>query len=479
MVGVPRGVRAGLAALVLVAGASAPAVAQGPQTTDAPRSAKDQKAAVDRERTRLAERYDETLSVEADLVASYQQSQAQAAVLTQQVQELDGRIGAVQRSLDAATAAARRAVLKRDALREDVRGAEAALTLKRSELRATAVSGYVWFGERGTIHTPYGQALTNDELVLSAYYATYIDDVQRQRVEAVERQRERVTKLTEQAAEATERAESARQEVAKQRAALQKARDEQAKAKAAADAEVARQRQLVAQVRARRAEYEAQLRDLQRESRQLGDLLRAAHAADAARLAAAKRAATQTTAAAPVPGRPPSRPTPTAAKPPPRPTTTAARGTSPPPSAPPTTNNAGSGRPPAIAVQLSYPLPGYPVVSTYGWRIHPILGVRKLHEGIDIGAPEGTPIHAAAAGTVIWAGPRNGYGNAVIIDHGSGVGTVYAHQSAVGVAVGQRVARGQVVGYVGHTGLAITPHLHFEVRVNGRTYDPLAYVHPS
>jgi murein DD-endopeptidase MepM/ murein hydrolase activator NlpD len=479
MVDVPRGVRAGLAALVLVAGAPAPAVAKGPQTTDAPRSAKEQKAAVDRERNRLAERYDETLSVEAGLVAAYQQSQAEAAVLTQRVAELDTRIGAVQRSLDAATAAARRAVLKRDALREDVRGAEASLTRKRSELRATAVSGYVWFGERGTIHTPYGEALTNDELVLSAYYATYIDDVQRERVDAVERQRTRVTQLTEQAADATERAESARQEVATQRNALQKARDEQAKAKAAAEAEAARQRQLVAQVRARRAEYEAELRDLQRVSRQLGDLLRAAHAADAARLAAAKRAATvRTTTPAPVPGRPPSRPSPTAAKPPSRPTTTAARGTSP-PSAPPTTNNAGSGGPPRIAVQLSYPLPGYPVVSTYGWRIHPILGVRKLHEGIDIGAPEGTPIHASAAGTVIWAGPRNGYGNAVIIDHGSGVGTVYAHQSKVGAAVGQRVSRGQVIGYVGHTGLAITPHLHFEVRVNGRTYDPLAYVHPS
>jgi murein DD-endopeptidase MepM/ murein hydrolase activator NlpD len=119
------------------------------------------------------------------------------------------------------------------------------------------------------------------------------------------------------------------------------------------------------------------------------------------------------------------------------------------------------------------------VVSKYGWRIHPILGVRKLHEGIDIAAPEGTPIHAAAAGTVVWAGPRNGYGNAVIIDHGSGVGTVYAHQSAIAVSAGQGVGRGDVIGYVGHTGLAITPHLHFEVRVGGKTYDPLAYVHPS
>jgi murein DD-endopeptidase MepM/ murein hydrolase activator NlpD len=124
-------------------------------------------------------------------------------------------------------------------------------------------------------------------------------------------------------------------------------------------------------------------------------------------------------------------------------------------------------------------LPGYPVVSGYGWRIHPILGVRKLHEGIDIAAPMGTPIHAAAAGVVIWAGPRNGYGNAVIIDHGSGVGTVYAHQSRVGVVVGQHVSSGQVIGYVGQTGLAASPHCHFEVRIGGHTYDPLAYVRPD
>jgi murein DD-endopeptidase MepM/ murein hydrolase activator NlpD len=174
----------------------------------------------------------------------------------------------------------------------------------------------------------------------------------------------------------------------------------------------------------------------------------------------------------------------------PSPTTSRPRQTAPPapapapgggasPTAPPTTNNAGGGPPPGIAVSLSYPLPGYPIVSKYGWRVHPILGVRKLHEGIDIWAPEGTPIKAAAGGVVVWAGPRGGYGNAVIIDHGSGVGTVYAHQSSVAVGAGQSVSRGQVIGYVGHTGLAGGPHLHFEVRVGGRTYDPLAYVHPG
>jgi murein DD-endopeptidase MepM/ murein hydrolase activator NlpD len=482
MVLVPRGVRAGLAALVLVAGASAPAVAQGPQTTDPTRSTKDQKTAVDRERNRLAQRYDETLSVEADLVAAYQQSQAASAVLTLKVQDLDNHIAAVQQQLDVAAAAAERAVLKRDGLRQDERAAKTLLSRRRAELQATAISGYVWFGERGTIHTAYGQALSADELLLSGYYATYIDDVERERVQLVEAQERRVTAIAKAASDASDRADRARQEVAQERAELQRARDEQAAAKAAADAEVERQRQLVAEVQAKRAAYEARLRDLESESRQLGDLLRATQAAQTAKAVAAPPAAPKPVAPRPAPTakppvRPPTKPSPSTA-PPVRPTSAPAPGMTS-PAAPPTTNNAGAGPPPPIAVQLGYPLPGYPVVSTYGWRVHPILGVRKLHEGIDIGAPEGTPIHAAAAGTVIWAGPRNGYGNAVIIDHGSGVGTVYAHQSAVAVSVGQGVGRGEVVGYVGHTGLAVTPHLHFEVRVGGHTYDPLAYVHPS
>jgi hypothetical protein len=88
-------------------------------------------------------------------------------------------------------------------------------------------------------------------------------------------------------------------------------------------------------------------------------------------------------------------------------------------------------------------------------------------------------LNPAAAGTIVWAGPRNGYGNAVVIDHGSGVATLYAHQSSIAVSVGQSVGRGDVIGYVGQTGLAAGPHLHFEVRVGGKTYDPLAYVKPS
>ena len=100
----------------------------------------------------------------------------------------------------------------------------------------------------------------------------------------------------------------------------------------------------------------------------------------------------------------------------------------------------------------------------------------SCHPGIDIGVPAGTPIRAAASGTVAIAGPNDGYGNYTCIDHGGGLSTCYAHQSSIGVSVGQHVSQGEVIGAVGCTGLCFGDHLHFEVRVNGSPVDPLAYL---
>ena len=124
---------------------------------------------------------------------------------------------------------------------------------------------------------------------------------------------------------------------------------------------------------------------------------------------------------------------------------------------------------------LIWPVSG-PVTSSFGWRIHPILGYRKLHTGIDIGAGYGAPIHAADSGTVIYATWMSGYGNVIIIDHGRGISTLYAHQSSLAVGNGARVSRGQTIGYVGSTGFSTGPHLHFEVRLNGNPVDPMAYL---
>jgi len=116
------------------------------------------------------------------------------------------------------------------------------------------------------------------------------------------------------------------------------------------------------------------------------------------------------------------------------------------------------------------------VVSDFGWRIHPILGIELFHTGIDIAAPYGTPIKAAAGGKVTMAAWYGGYGNCTIIDHGDGLSTLYAHQSSFKVSTGQSVAQGQLIGYVGSTGLSTGPHLHFETRVNGEPVDPMRYL---
>jgi len=118
---------------------------------------------------------------------------------------------------------------------------------------------------------------------------------------------------------------------------------------------------------------------------------------------------------------------------------------------------------------LIWPVNG-PVTSPFGYRWG------RLHAGIDIGVPYGTPIHAAAAGTVVLAAWTGGYGNYTCIDHGGGLATCYAHQSSYAVSAGAQVSQGQVVGYVGSTGHSFGAHLHFEVRINGNPVDPLGYL---
>jgi len=126
---------------------------------------------------------------------------------------------------------------------------------------------------------------------------------------------------------------------------------------------------------------------------------------------------------------------------------------------------------------LSWPTPGYTrVTSEFGYRIHPILGYRKLHTGIDIAAPYGATVIAANSGKVIASYYNSGYGNMIIVDHGGGIATLYAHLSSRLVSVGTSVHRGQTIAKVGSTGLSTGPHLHFEVRLNGVYQNPRSYL---
>jgi len=125
----------------------------------------------------------------------------------------------------------------------------------------------------------------------------------------------------------------------------------------------------------------------------------------------------------------------------------------------------------------SGPIGGLPVngriTSGFGYRYHPVLHYRRLHTGVDIAAPAGTPIYAAGGGEVVSAGWRGGYGNAVIIDHGGGRATLYGHMRAVAVHAGQVIKGRQVIGFVGMTGIATGPHVHYELRINGVPVNPL------
>jgi murein DD-endopeptidase MepM/ murein hydrolase activator NlpD len=126
--------------------------------------------------------------------------------------------------------------------------------------------------------------------------------------------------------------------------------------------------------------------------------------------------------------------------------------------------------------KMGWPVNGR-ITSEFGNRIHPITHKRHTHKGIDIAVPMGTPVHAASAGEVIFAGWNNqGYGNLVLIDHGSNIVTAYAHNSSITCSVGQKVKRGDVIAKVGSTGASTGPHCHFEVRVSGVPQNPRGWL---
>lgn len=134
-----------------------------------------------------------------------------------------------------------------------------------------------------------------------------------------------------------------------------------------------------------------------------------------------------------------------------------------------------AGRPVYSNGSLIWPTDSTYITSNFGNRDAPTAGASTNHQGLDIGAAAGTPIYAAASGTIEVATSNNSYGNYVMVNHGSGTTTVYAHMESMTVSSGQYVTQGQIIGYVGSTGITTGPHLHYEVRVDGSRVDPSQY----
>ncbi len=133
-------------------------------------------------------------------------------------------------------------------------------------------------------------------------------------------------------------------------------------------------------------------------------------------------------------------------------------------------------RPSTVSIPSRNPLSGAALTSGYGMRIHPVLGGRRAHKGVDLAQPTGTPVYATADGVIGKAEWFSSYGLYISMEHGGNIQTRYGHLSRLNVAAGQKVQKGDLIGYVGSTGRSTGPHLHYEVRINGLAVNPVPYM---
>ncbi len=384
------------------------------------------KAKVDQQITSAKSEALEASAAEAKLLADLDAATARKKDLDGKVGVIDGQIAGVQRTLNAAQSHLAEAEAEQ-------RGAEARLTTAQEELAASrrrlaayAVAAYTGQSEAAQFIQTTLRAHNMEELIAKRSYIKAVGINQAEAIAKDERLRDEVKDLAAKLEKLRDEAAAQRDTVAAERSKLQVTRDAQAVVQRQVAVEVGKIEDLHDEAVARRSEFEAQVKELEAQSAAIEATLR-------------RRAEEQRAAAA------------------------AAGGTAPAPASP------GAGG-------LVNPLPGAPISSPFGYRIHPIYGDSRLHTGVDLSAPEGTPIRAAGSGVVVSAGWIDGYGNATIIDHGNGLATLYGHQSSMAVSAGQRVTQNQVIGRVGCTGSCTGPHLHFEVRVNGRPVDPMPYI---
>jgi murein DD-endopeptidase MepM/ murein hydrolase activator NlpD len=364
-----------------------------------------------------------------ELRALVGEASAQEAVLLSEIADIEARLDdlddavwdltkqatAAQRRLGAAERNLKKAEADQDVAIRRLGAAQAQVDASRQQMNQTVAAMY----QRGTseeqavyVALVQGAANANDLFSAQRYVAGTIKSNRRE-LDHFLSLKEEADRLRHQVDARAEEIRVTRDQQAAERDRLQGLKDQALANRAAAKSEEDRQQDLLKQIQEKKADFQSELNALQVESGAVGEFLRQVQAGQ--KLAARKKRTFKAPVAA-------------------------------------------------------------PVSSGFGARVHPILGEVRMHTGLDYAAGTGVPIKAAGSGIVIWAGPRGGYGNAVIIDHRNGLATLYAHQSRVNATVGQKVSTGQVVGFVGQTGMSTGPHLHFEVRELGAPVDPLWYL---
>jgi murein DD-endopeptidase MepM/ murein hydrolase activator NlpD len=379
----------------------------------APAAAQEQEHGEEDRRSLLQEAAAEASAEEARLLAQLDRLDGQVADLNAQVGELDARLEEEQDELQAADRALDAA--SGDVAAADRRYEETSARLREAleVLRAQAVSEFVEGGTGGSIDE-YLRADDLRELRAVREYAEAALERSAAVVDEVDRLREELGERRRQAERAEAAAAEARETAEHRREAVASARDSIVDLRDEAAAVAATRSEVLERVRARRSTYEAELAAIDAVSSSIATVL-------------AARQAGQLPVAA-VPG------------------------------------------------MLRVPLRGARLTSPFGMRVHPIYGTTRLHMGLDLAAPTGTPVKAAADAVVVSAGTHGGYGLAVVLDHGGALATLYGHLSSIDVRAGDVVRRGDPIGLVGSTGASTGPHLHFEVRVSGTPVDPVPYL---
>jgi murein DD-endopeptidase MepM/ murein hydrolase activator NlpD len=335
--------------------------------------------------------------------------------LDKSVTDLTRQSAAAQRRLAAAERKLQKAQADQDVALRRLGAVQAQVDASRQAMNQTVAAMYTrGTSEEQALYVALVEGASNPQELFSAQrYVAGTIKADRRDLDHFIALKDDADRLKREVDAQAEEIRAGRDQEAAERDRLDGLKNEALANRAAAKSEEDRQQELLKEVQAKKSDFESELNALQVESGAVGDFLRQVQAGQ--KLAPRKRH----TFKAPVPG---------------------------------------------------------PISSPFGMRIHPILGDARMHTGIDFAVGTGYPIKAAGPGVVVWAGPRGGYGNAVIIDHRNGLATLYGHQSRVNVAVGDKVSTGQVVGFVGQTGLATGPHLHFEVRELGDPVDPMLYL---